>query len=1043
MKRGKLVIGVLGIAAIASTALILNEFNNDVAPKYSKNFGALNQAQSANPYQDWMDAQMLDYETGEVITPQRYMEIMRAHALQPKTLAVEWIEHGPDNIGGRSRAVHVDQVDYNRIWSGGVTGGLYVSQNRANFWTRVNNFPGNQMISSIAQDAAGNVYVATGSLQEGSNSTGNGLYVTPDAGETWELVEGTENISRINRIVGNENLDYVLFTSNTGFPLRKYTYGGEVENVEGYGGSGARTLAISDDGEIVVCGAGNHRTFVSKDKGVTFEDKSGGSEGQINTGGVARIEYAISSKKEDGQYSIYASTTNGGNNQGQWISLNTGDTWFRHTPSTPAGIENGVIDFRDQGTWNNSVTFDPTDPTRVIVGGIDLHEWQQVIDNPPSGGWNKISIWSTSPTNPLYVHADNHLLTWDPENALYIANDGGINKSDDLGQTFYPANRGYNIAQFFKIGYDRNGAVIGGTQDNGCLYNDHSNSTYKEFKAVTGGDGFSSQISFFNPNLMITSSQYNNLNRSADGGETFNSFVPGWPASYSDVGTAGGEHPFHTDFYLAEYFDPNSEDSVIFIPQQSYNAGDNVRVPSLTSGDTIDYVTPDPILYSDTLLYDPALTETEYSVVDNESGISYDLGIYDFTPMPSASGNYPPEIGDSLIVDGPIGVDTVEVAEVNGYDNFFGTNDVTGDVLDMGRDSILLGVPWDTLKVMDPYQSWFVVSTSANGGELWGTRDALRLSIVNPKWARIATNLGGAALDVEFSEDLNHLFVSGGPFKSSTEVNNSGPLQRIDGLGSVYSSDPDFLEKVDTRPEFGATATTISTLSNLNFTGISIDPRNPDVLVASQGFNGSVYRSSNATSSSPSLTQVGSQGGLAFYDLVIDSKDNDIIFAATNNGVSVSEDGGATWTDVSDPTFAGTPCYHIVQSWRTWDEGNMLPGVVYVGTHGRGIFSTDAVLNVTENDPISNEKKKKESFVSVYPNPSRYNSTLVVDIKNESDVSILFFDLSGSVVKSINRTNMYVGKNEINFNASDLPQGTYVIRVQAGDQIETTKYIKM
>ncbi len=1046
MNRSRLVIGVLGVAAMATSLLLLNTFGTEAESKYSKNRGTLGQTQSSNHYQDWLEAKMLDVETGLPITPDRLQDILHAHALQPKSLVVEWMEHGPDNIGGRTRAVHIDRLNNNRIWSGGVTGGLYKSENRANRWYRVDNFPGNQMISSISQDAAGNVYVATGSLQEGSSWTGNGLYVTPDAGETWELVPGTENMTRINRVIGHENWNHIYFTTNSGFPLRKYSYGGEIENVSSYGGQGARTLAVSDDGEIIVCGAGNHRTFVSKDAGETWEDKSGNGEGQIATGGVARIEYAVSTKKSNGHYSIYATTVNGGasNNQGQWISINTGDNWHQHTPATGPGIENGVIDFRNQGTWNNVATFDPTDPKRVIVGGIDLHEWRQVIDNPPSGGWNKISLWFVNPTNPLYVHADNHDLKWDKNNVLYIGNDGGVNKSEDLAQTFYPANRGYNIAQFFKIAYDREGAVVGGTQDNGSLYNNYTNSTFREFRQVTGGDGFSAAISFFNPNLIITSSQFNNLNRSGDGGQTFNPLVPRWPAQYADPGTDGAQHPFHTEFYLAEYYDPSSEDSVLFVPQQRYDAGDVVRVPSLATGDTIDYITPTIVRYSDTLLYDPSLTRTEYVVIDEHSGISYDLGIFDFEPMPSASGNYPPAIGDSLIVNGPLGLDTIKVASFEGYDFFVGVEEVSGDLFDMARDTMLLGIPWDTLKVMDPFQSWFVVATTANGGELWGTRDALRLSILEPKWARIATQLGGAALDVEFSEDLNHMFVSGGPFKSSTEFNNSGPLHRIDGLGSVYSSDPDFMTKVDTRDQFGATATTKTQISNLNFAGIGIDPRNPDILVATQGFNGSVYRSNNATSATPTFTNVGSQGGLAFYDVVVDRDDHDILFAATINGVSLSEDGGATWTDVSDPSFAGTPCYHIEQSWRTWDEGNKRPGAIFLGTHGRGIFSTDAVLNVAENDNVIKEKEKKESFVSVYPNPSRDNSTLVIDVKKESsNVSILFFNLSGSVVKSINRTNMYMGKNEIFFSASDLPQGTYLIRVQAGDQIETTKYIKM
>ena len=60
------------------------------------------------------------------------------------------------------------------------------------------------------------------------------------------------------------------------------------------------------------------------------------------------------------------------------------------------------------------------------------------------------------------------------------------------------ANRGYNVTQFYGIAFDRDGAVMGGTQDNGTLYNNHTLSTYKEFRQVGGGDGFECEISYFN-----------------------------------------------------------------------------------------------------------------------------------------------------------------------------------------------------------------------------------------------------------------------------------------------------------------------------------------------------------------------------------------------------------------------------------------------------------------------------------------------------------------------------------------------------------------
>jgi hypothetical protein len=1038
MKRNRLFIFSVGIAAIAASMFIANDFNESVDSKYSQNKGSLAVQQGATDFEKWLKGMMIDVETGEEITKSRLREVVSNYKAmnQNKAIAVNWIEQGPDNIGGRTRAILVDHVDENRVWAGGVSGGLYVSYNKANRWERVENFPGGQFISSIAQDAGGNIYVGTGSRNEAWS--GEGLFVTSDFGATWQVVPGTETEARISRVAATEASSTVYFTTTTG--LKKYTFGGTVENVTSYGGSGAATLAYSADGVVLVVAAStNNKTWVSLDWGQTFTDRSGSNQGEISNSGFSRIEYAISKKKSDGTYSIYAATASS-NNQGQWISIDNGVTWYKHTPATGANTTTGVIDYRGQGTWNNTVSFDPTDPERVIVGGIDLHEWKQTINNPPSGGWNQISIWSANEISPLYVHADNHQLKWDSNNRLYIGNDGGIGVSTDLANTFYHANRGYNVTQFFAIAYDRDGSVIGGTQDNGALYNDHTNSTYKEFRRVTGGDGFTCEISYYNPDVIFTSSQYNVIRRSGDGAENFNGFTPP-NAAFNTIGEGGGIHPFHTQMRLAEFYDENSEDSVVFVPFASYGIGDVVKVPSMASGDTINYVTPTDLYYDDTLYYNPGLTQTEYIITDAVTGDQYDLGILDFTPFLSASGAYPPLNGDTLVVTIPSGAqDTVVVGSSDSYNYYVGSNSATGETIDLVRDTVAIGVAWDTIRVQDPYQSWFLVTTNANGGEIWGTRDALRFSVAEPKWVRIAEGLGSAAMDLEFSKDLNHLFVKAGGSIASQTNNAVGSIYRIDSLGSVYTSDPDFRLKVDL--DEGASATTETLVSGGSYYGIGIDPNNPDDLVATQGFNGNVFRSSNATSASPTLTNVGSQGGPAFYDVIIDRDDSDILFAATYVGVSLSENGGATWTDVSDAQFAGTPSYHILQSWRTWEEGNKRPGAVFVGTHGRGIWSSDAVLNVSEENPVT-AKKEPDFGLEVFPNPSKYNSTLVVDLKESNKLDIQFYNISGRMVKRIEKTNAFVGRNEIVFSASDLPQGIYIIRVQSGKQIETTKYIVM
>ncbi len=68
----------------------------------------------------------------------------------------DWIERGPDNVGGRSRAVMFDPNDLTNetVFAGGVSGGLWKNTNISNassVWTQVG-LPENLNISCIASD---------------------------------------------------------------------------------------------------------------------------------------------------------------------------------------------------------------------------------------------------------------------------------------------------------------------------------------------------------------------------------------------------------------------------------------------------------------------------------------------------------------------------------------------------------------------------------------------------------------------------------------------------------------------------------------------------------------------------------------------------------------------------------------------------------------------------------------------------------------------------------------------------------------------------
>ncbi|CDF77874.1 glycoside hydrolase (GHnc) [Formosa agariphila KMM 3901] len=107
-----------------------------------------------------------------------------------------WVERGPNNVGGRTRAIIFDPNDSSNetVFAGGVSGGLWKNTNISNassVWTSVN-IPENLNISSIAVDPNNSkiMYVGTGESYVQGDVNGNGVWKSTDGGNSWTHVFG-------------------------------------------------------------------------------------------------------------------------------------------------------------------------------------------------------------------------------------------------------------------------------------------------------------------------------------------------------------------------------------------------------------------------------------------------------------------------------------------------------------------------------------------------------------------------------------------------------------------------------------------------------------------------------------------------------------------------------------------------------------------------------------------------------------------------------------------------------------------------------------
>ena len=1034
---------------------------------------------SAEGWYETMKALKGNLETGE-IEPEDHLQMVQAVKAHNKStgnqkaMNLGWKELGPDNMGGRTRAIVV--VDEQTYFAGSVSGGLYRTDNGANSWYKVPNVPFS-IIGSMAMTGNGDLYVGTGSQFDGSGGgnggsefAGNGLWRSTDMGETWEVIDGTEpplltssgDWTAINSLEADPLQDdkvWIAGDAGVGY----YVAGSDdlVMNAaaaDGLGGGSGQDIAMSNDGSVYMVAISGD-AYISYDQGQSFESLtgSGGLPGSMRR---CRVEVAA----EDSDYCYALFCTNAGFMGGAYYSTDMGNTWASNWPGGIPDID--PMGTNGQGYYDLALGVDPDNPAKAYVGGVDLYEFGSVI-TPAEIGFIPTSFFFS-------VHPDHHEFKNTPDGKILACNDGGVYISEDNGSTWYDANRGYNVAQFYGIGISSGDAVAGGTQDNSTIVipRDGSLNTLEEGFQIIGGDGFYTELSQATggTNMVIGTSQYGIFERYDEngGGGAFydiNMLNQALDGNFQ----AGG---FYTCIALFE--DTQDEDSqqfTIVANPEDYDITDttltvytnNLNIPFdyvLEDGDVLhfwDEIERPAIVTTEPLTEDPnywwldvQLLDSIVEVCDLDSSYVETISV----PVDSIPVTLCDTIFSEVLEIDVIICDTVDYDVIFGdvdvydyfescYDEYYYAADVVGNVREQRR-------------IVDPYTSMFVIGFSGTDG-IWLTRQALNFS-VTPHWYRIVdTAPGGSVKRFEFTQDGNHLFYSGWSGSSLYRVSNLDSLWTAgfdsDGNESYIGGDVDSLDI--TVPYNGAGGT---------ITGIACDPNNVNHVVISIGGYGTVTQGKlqetwNALDETPTWENVWFPNSdvlarMPLYDVLIDATDDSgqSIIVGSEFGIYTTDNGGDDWAQENDPaegewtTGVGqTPVFEvrqqkILEPMMFREPSNS--GVIYAGTHGRGIFAsyTKHVVNVEENDDYAEEAK--EDMMTVYPNPVSSTATLEFDLRANQDVIINIYSIHGELIESIAQDNLPAGTRQIQLDVSDYARGNYLIHLDAGNSSKVGRFVK-
>ena len=393
-----------------------------------------------------------------------------------------WYSVGPNDDAGRSRAALWDRsiVPYQRVFAGGVSGGLWKNNNITNSlspWSRIVGVPGNLAVSVIIQDPENTniMYLGTGESYTAGDAYGNGIYKSTDGGNNWSLIygRGTGTVTSTNSGFGetfvngffyvndlvlwdhdkNPGTQKLLFAAIGSSYVRgdkmKSTYtdlnefglykssdsGASFSRITDLnnGGGTTRDLYNVNDLEIQAVsnrlwlsttnnwwgGGARGGRFWFSDDGTNFTQASPNypATPTINQGQIYRTEIAPSAIDTDTHYVLMRANAGSGNKP---FIFKTTDNYTNFTYVVgPNDVDTGIDadDFtRGQAWYDLEIEIDPTSNDKVYVGGINWHKTSNGGDS-----WEQISKWHPTAfdyntINCSVIHADQHGLYFRPGN---------------------------------------------------------------------------------------------------------------------------------------------------------------------------------------------------------------------------------------------------------------------------------------------------------------------------------------------------------------------------------------------------------------------------------------------------------------------------------------------------------------------------------------------------------------------------------------------------------------------------------------------------
>ncbi|MEJ8757125.1 S8/S53 family peptidase [Pontibacter sp. H259] len=114
--------------------------------------------------------------------------------------------------------------------------------------------------------------------------------------------------------------------------------------------------------------------------------------------------------------------------------------------------------------------------------------------------------------------------------------------------------------------------------------------------------------------------------------------------------------------------------------------------------------------------------------------------------------------------------------------------------------------------------------------------------------------------------------------------------------------------------------------------------------------------------------------------------------------------------------------------------------VIITRTHAQWNAATQPVATTTTSNAMVANKPENTTSYS-YPNPFSGKTTISYVVPQDGAVQVNVYDLLGKKVKTLVADNVKAGTYSTTFDGSNLPGGTYIYRIKAGNKVYTNRMI--